>query len=98
MKVSKAIEMLSKNYSPDDELVIMWWDKEIMANDDKVSDEAMAYAEGVLEDDEWLSSSIYNTIREAIAEFHKEEVAYGEAQDDYEFVRDLLGKLGTINP
>ena len=94
MKVSKAIEMLAKNYSSDDELVIMWWDKGIMTFDDEVevSDEAMAYAEGVLEDDEWLGSSIYETIREAIAEFHKEVVASGEAQDDYEFVRDLLGK------
>lgn len=73
MKVSKAIEMLAKNYSPDDELVIMWWDKEVMANDDEVSDEAMAYAEEVLEDDEWLGSSIHDTIRGAIAEFYKEE-------------------------
>ena len=73
MRVSKAIEMLSKNYSPDDEIVIMWWDKEVMANDDEVSDEAMAYAEEVLEDDEWLGSSIHDIIREAIAEFYKEE-------------------------
>ena len=28
----------------------------------------------------------------------QEEVAYGGEQDDYEFLRDLLGKLGTINP
>ena len=73
MKVSKVIEMLGKNYSPDDELVIMWWDKKAMANDDEVSDEAMAYAEEVLEDDEWLGSSIHDIIREAIVKFSREE-------------------------
>lgn len=28
MKVSQAIEMLTKYYTPDDELIIAWWDKE----------------------------------------------------------------------
>ena len=73
MQVSKVIEMLTKNYSPEDELVIMWWDKGIMADDDKVSDNAMAYADEVIENDEWLGSSIYRTIREAIDEFCEEE-------------------------
>ena len=71
MQVSKVIEMLTKNYSPEEELVIMWWDRTIMENDDKVSDYAMAYADEVIENDEWLGTSIYRTIREAIDEFHK---------------------------
>jgi DNA-binding transcriptional regulator LsrR (DeoR family) len=74
MKVSKVIEMLTKNYSPEEELVIMWWDKEVMANDDEVSDNAMAYADEVIENDQWLGSSIYRTIREAIDEFCPEIV------------------------
>jgi hypothetical protein len=73
MQVSKVIEMLTKNYSPEDELVIMWWDKSIMADDDEVSDYAMAYADEVIENDEWLGSSIYRTIKEAIDEFCEEE-------------------------
>jgi hypothetical protein len=41
MKVSEAIEMLSKFYKPDDELCISWWGKELFpdADDNPCTDE-----------------------------------------------------------
>lgn len=34
MKVSKAIQLLQENYQPDDQVVIVWWDKFLFTQDD----------------------------------------------------------------
>lgn len=38
MKVREAIEMLSKNYSPEEEICISWWDKWLFFDEDEDSD------------------------------------------------------------
>jgi len=68
MKASEAIRMLS-GYDPNEELVIMWWDRDTMGNYGEVylTNEDMAYADEAMGDDDWLMNSINDTITEHIA-------------------------------
>ena len=75
MKVSEAIEMLTRLYSPEEELVILWWDKARLTETGIVGvcDESVAYADERLGDSDWVQSSLHIEISDAIAEFHEEE-------------------------
>lgn len=58
MKVKEAIEALSKNYSPDDDICISWWDIDLF--------------KGSLEDAEMDEKEIVKRWGKAVDDFDKE--------------------------
>lgn len=44
MKVAEIIERLNRNYTPDTELYVQWWDRDI----------AERFYEGAVSDEEWV--------------------------------------------
>lgn len=72
MKVSEAIQTLSARYAPDDEIVILWWDRTICAVDfTPITVEEMAIADEAVEDDEVSQSRIWETIDKAIRNYRE---------------------------
>ena len=68
--------MLTRLYSPEDELVILWWDKAGLTETGivGVSDESVAYADSIVGDNDWVQSSLHITISDAIAEYWYESL------------------------
>ena len=68
MRVETAIESLSKNYNPSDELFIVWWSKEEgeVYSDDKLSDTHWRKVVDQLYQDEYLFHSVNDTITELV--------------------------------
>lgn len=76
MKVSEVIKMMETNYKPDEELVILWWDKEWVENslDPIILDEeewnvAIALADTTVGESEHLQSRIGDVITEVVNEY-----------------------------
>jgi hypothetical protein len=75
MKVSKAIEMLSK-YNPDDEIIIEWWSRDFTEMDDKeIPVDIWNFVADGYEFNEYTYSEMFNEIEQAIDEAMKEEKA-----------------------
>lgn len=78
MKVSEAIKRLSEMYKLDDELFIVWWDKDSgddYTNDEKLSDDEWQGIVKELDEDEHLFYSVSNTISELVTEIELERDA-----------------------
>jgi len=76
MKVSDVIKMMETNYKPDDELVILWWDREWVENsldptilDEEEWNEAIALADGAVGESEHLQSRIGDVITDVVNEY-----------------------------
>lgn len=75
IQVAKVIEILKKDYKPDEEIMVLWWTKEMITND---AVERAGYAtkrhlwEDALRDAEdtidYCSNDIWNAIDEAVQE------------------------------
>ncbi len=81
MKVSDAIRMLNDYYKPDDELFIVWWDKDSAESfaGETLSDENWTYIMDYLDTEDssgHLFHSVHVSILEACNEL-KEEKANG---------------------
>ena len=75
MKVSKAIELLSK-YNPDEEIIIEWWDRFFIQIDDEgIPLETWNFVADGYEFNEYTYSNMFNEIEQAIDEAMKEEKA-----------------------
>ena len=75
MKVSKAIELLSK-YNPDEEIIIEWWDRFFIQIDDEgIPLETWNFVADSYEFNEYTYSNMFNEIEQAIDEAMKEEKA-----------------------
>lgn len=71
MKVSRAIELLTKNHQPDEEILIEWWAKERFDLDDEpLAEDDWASAVSSVEDypSEWALGIIFDQLETAIYE------------------------------
>ena len=75
MKVSEVIKVLSERYEPDDELLIMWWDKEWVETvaDGKTDDDEIRYLDDYLNESELIGERIWDFIAHTI-DFYRTEV------------------------
>ena len=69
MKVKDAVEMLTNNYPPDEEILIMWWDKDWVENatGDEVSNDEMADLDSELNEAEVIGTRVYDFIENTVA-------------------------------
>lgn len=67
MKVSKAIEMLSKHNNPDDEIIIEWWARDLMEIDgEQIPLDIWDWVADGFEFNEFTYSEMFTQIEEQI--------------------------------
>jgi hypothetical protein len=68
MRVETAIDLLSKQYKPSDELFIVWWDKLGVEeySDKDIADEDWTDVINKLDEDEYLFFAVNSTIEQLI--------------------------------
>lgn len=81
MRVSEAIkslEALRSEENPDPEIIVMWWKNDLFEYQTKdgyfemPSEQAIAYADERINDNEWLMEQVYEAILETLARYDAE--------------------------
>lgn len=74
MKVQEAIKRLTETYNLDDDLFIVWWDKESgeAYSDNDLTNEQWASVVEQLDLDEYLFHAVNDTITELVGEFDED--------------------------
>lgn len=71
MKVSSLIKILQSNYVQDEEIIVLWWDRFLVRNNDETSLTKEAWSKICTEFDQWENAGrdINEWVAEAILEY-----------------------------